>query len=165
MSCLSELASHLTVLGVLAHAVSDSTSNLSGGLHDHIEASLEIVPEVELLKLELLLSGDGVDTFVEGTKDTSSGGDFGLASDLADGGEDGSSRLHDHAESLLEAFAEVTPEGEILELRWVLSLELLESMNSAHLGTDIGDLAPAILGVEIVDGVGGRSPVLFVVVV
>ena len=142
-----------------AHSSSDSTSNLSSWLHDHTETSLEASAEVAP-EIKVLHGGDSADTLVQSVEDLSSGGDLRLSSGLANNTEDRSSRLHDHAESFLEALSEITPETELLELRWILNLlELLKSMDLSNLSTEVGNLAPAVLGVEIVDGMGSRSPV------
>jgi hypothetical protein len=167
---ISSLRSHLTVLRVASHGRSNTTSNLSSGFHDHAKTSLEVIPEAELLELKPF-AGDHADTLVESTEDASSGGDLGLTGDLANSAEDGSSRLHNHTETLFEALGEAAPEVELLESHLSRTLdigdfsELLESMNLTHLVADISHLAPAILGVEVVVGIRCGFPVLLVVII
>ena len=55
---IAGLSSHLSVLRVRSHGVSNSSSNLSSGSHDRAESSLEVAPEVEVLELHLLVKRD-----------------------------------------------------------------------------------------------------------
>ena len=152
---LSELVSHLTVLGVRAHGVGNTAGNLCGRSHDGAESSLEVIPETKLLELVIELSV--LDTVVNGSRHLCKlVGHLSVFRVRAHGVGNTASNLggwsHDGAKTSLE----VIPETEFLKLFLgevsPLGLELVSELLSSWYGF----VLPHILHI-----IHGRSKFVF----
>jgi hypothetical protein len=122
---ISSLRSHLSVLRVASHSRSNTTSDLSSGLHDHAESLLEVAPEVEVLKISIIkiLEVNLLDTVVDFAHNAGGFLCLGNVELFANLTSDLGSRLHNFAKTILE----IVPEVKILHLRLsIVSVHLVE---------------------------------------
>ena len=103
------------------------------------------------------MSRDALDSTVESIEDLSSGTSLRDTHGSANASSNLGSGFHDHAKSFLESI----PEAEVLEG----GLVKVHHAHVSNLVAHLADLTPAVLGIEIVNGMRSGSPVLLVVVV